>query len=872
MRLSRPVIACYLAAGVFAAALTVSFAAHAGQEPSAHSASGTVAQNTRQQAVQYTQALMVLQKQWANATDNEKSRALEQLAAKAQARQEFLASLAQTHPADVLSVTIPEEQRQGMPAEITQYLEQKVEMAGTLEVFYEDYDYGAHQLRRFVKTPFGERFQLAASRPDLALQNGADITVEGVLLAYANEDSDGTLITGEEGIATAACCTQESAGSTTPPAGAYTFGEQKTLVMLINFQDKPEQPWTKEQVREVIFGTVNDFYLENSNDRTWFTGDVTGWLTLPMSSTVCDYYGLDTAAAEAASAAGINTSAYQRIVYAFPRNACGWSGLGSVGGTYSRAWLNGYVTPYVAGHELGHNLGLGHSGGLECGNDIIEGTGSCTRVGYGNRLDIMGSPHTGHFNAFQKERLGWLDQQVQTITSSGTYSITPYAGNDYGIKALKVLQGTDASNGQESWYYVEFRKPTGFDRFITESTNSNPVDAANVMNGVVINRGTPSNYDSGRLLDMTPGSSANIDYDFNDPALEVGQQFLDANAGVDIVTNWVDATQASISVNLGTQECVSAVPTMTLPESGGWVPAGATVEYRVSLLNNDSQSCAETTYDLSHTVPADWSATWSQTTLTLTPGKSASVNLSVTSAENASDGFYDIPLTVNGGGQQVADSLTYVVTTPQTNRAPVAQNDNAAAAAGETAIVRVLDNDSDPDGDKLTVSSVSDVNGNAVINGDGTISFTPASGFAGTEAFSYTISDGKGASASATVSVSVSAPSNRAPVAVDDSVLLSGKSAITIAVLSNDSDPDGDVLQVVEVTDPSKGAVTLNADGTITYALAKNFKSTDVFSYTLSDGALTASATVFITLDQGSTDTGGNGHTGGPGNSKGNKG
>jgi VCBS repeat-containing protein len=199
-----------------------------------------------------------------------------------------------------------------------------------------------------------------------------------------------------------------------------------------------------------------------------------------------------------------------------------------------------------------------------------------------------------------------------------------------------------------------------------------------------------------------------------------------------------------------------------------------------------------------------------------------------------------------------------VIASPPSNSAPVAQNDSAATTAGSSVIIRVLDNDSDPDGDSLSVASLSGVNGNAVINGDGTISFTPASGFSGSETFSYTISDGQGASASANVTVSVSAVSNnRAPVAQDDNVLIADDASITIAVLTNDSDPDGDTLQVAAVTDASKGTVTLNANGTLTYTPAKSFKSTDSFSYTLSDGKLTATATVTITLDQSSSPGGG---------------
>src|SRR5262249_3198749 len=116
------------------------------------------------------------------------------------------------------------------------------------------------------------------------------------------------------------------------PMPPNTFGVQKTLVMLVNFQDNLSQPWTLDDVRGVVFGTVSDYFKENSYQQTWLTGDVVGWYTLSMGTTSCDNKLIASYANSAATAAGINLSAYTRYVYMFPSlSSCGWTGMATVG-------------------------------------------------------------------------------------------------------------------------------------------------------------------------------------------------------------------------------------------------------------------------------------------------------------------------------------------------------------------------------------------------------------------------------------------------------------------------------------------------------------------------------------------------------------
>src|SRR5205085_1407752 len=116
------------------------------------------------------------------------------------------------------------------------------------------------------------------------------------------------------------------------------------------------------------------------------------------------------------------------------------------------------------------------------------------------------------------------------------------------------------------------------------------------------------------------------------------------------------------------------------------------------------------------------------------------------------------------------------------DHAPVA-NDDAATTDEDTPVrVNVLANDTDPDDDHLTVIDVkTSANGSAVINADGTVTYTPGADFNGTDRFTYTIYDGRGYSAEASVTVTVN-PVNDAPVARDDSAALDEDTALRVHV------------------------------------------------------------------------------------------
>ncbi len=174
----------------------------------------------------------------------------------------------------------------------------------------------------------------------------------------------------------------------------------------------------------------------------------------------------------------------------------------------------------------------------------------------------------------------------------------------------------------------------------------------------------------------------------------------------------------------------------------------------------------------------------------------------------------------------------------------------------------MLANDTDPDGDTLTVTeTTTPADGTVIVNDDGTVTYTPAAGFTGTDTFDYTVTDGI-ATDTATVTVAVA---NAAPSADDDTATTGTNTPVDIDVLDGDTDPDGDTLTPVIADQPTNGAAQVNDDGTVTYTPADGFKGVDSFTYRASDGDLTSNlATVTITVanaapvavdDAASTDT-----------------
>ncbi|RNM20715.1 tandem-95 repeat protein [Dickeya undicola] len=177
---------------------------------------------------------------------------------------------------------------------------------------------------------------------------------------------------------------------------------------------------------------------------------------------------------------------------------------------------------------------------------------------------------------------------------------------------------------------------------------------------------------------------------------------------------------------------------------------------------------------------------------------------------------------------------TLTVTVTAVNDAPVAGADTATTDEDTPVTVDVLANDLDADGNPLTLTAASAGNGTVVINPDGTLTYTPNANFNGTDTVTYTVSDGAGGVTTGTLTITVTAVNDAPEMLGETTLTTSANTPVSVNVLNNSRDVDGDPLTVTSVS-VNNGRVLVSADGTMTYIPNPGFSGTDVVSYTLSD-------------------------------------
>ncbi|MDF4538414.1 tandem-95 repeat protein [Vibrio parahaemolyticus] len=195
-------------------------------------------------------------------------------------------------------------------------------------------------------------------------------------------------------------------------------------------------------------------------------------------------------------------------------------------------------------------------------------------------------------------------------------------------------------------------------------------------------------------------------------------------------------------------------------------------------------------------------------------------------------------------GESVSQTVDFTV-------APVVdiEADSADVVEDTPTIINVLGNDTFEGKDKVVSLDAENgpKNGTVIVNNDGTVTYTPDDNYVGKDTFTYVVTSG-GVSESTTVEVNVT-PVNDAPVAKDDIATTQEDTAVTIDVLPNDSDVDGDKLSIQSASVPSDQGTVEIVDGKLVFTPAENFNGDAEITYTVTDGALTDQATVKVTVN-----------------------
>ncbi len=511
--------------------------------------------------------------------------------------------------------------------------------------------------------------------------------------------------------------------------------------------------------------------------------------------------------------------------------------------------------PYIseaASHELGHNLALSHDGTSTVGYYTGHGTGVVSWA------PIMG---VGYYNNV-------------TQWSKGEYAGANNTQDDLAIIANRLNYRNDDNIGETTALLVDAAGNIASSNPEFDPDNQRP------ENKGIIETSTDSDMfyfdsDAGSItLTINPAWDAFTRSTRRGANLDIEATLYNEAGDILIITDPNDETNAVINIELPASGRYFLKITGVGNDSVPYSDYGSLGQYyisgKINPLSTSNEApigvddIATTTENnsvdidvLANDTDANNNSLTISTVTTATNGTATINNNAILYTPNTGyTGTDNFQYTVSDG---LEASTAAVTVTVEANAAPTANNDNVVSAEHQAVTIDVLANDTDANGDSLTATQLTTpANGSITLNNN-IFTYTPDSTFVGNDNFDYTVSDGI-TSDTGTVTINVLADANKAPVAVTDTaeVLISG--SVTIDVLANDSDPEGSALTISNTTDGSKGSVTINSDNTLTYQ-AGSKRGGDSFTYTISDGDLSSTTTVNISIVR--TLSGDDGDTGG---------
>jgi len=318
------------------------------------------------------------------------------------------------------------------------------------------------------------------------------------------------------------------------------------------------------------------------------------------------------------------------------------------------------------------------------------------------------------------------------------------------------------------------------------------------------------------------------------------------------------ARAISIVVNDGVTNSNTATSTITVNS----VNQAPVANVDTAITNEDTVLNSSVDVDVNDTDVAGSTLTVTAGTFATTQGGSITIaadgSYSYTPPANFNgDDTYTYTVSDEGG---LSDTATLTITVNPVNDPPEA-TDDIGVTTEDTPLnnINVIANDTDIEGDTLSVTAASATNGTVSINGDNSLNYTPNSNFSGVETITYTIEDANGGTDTASVTITVNAV-NDPTVASDDVMNTVKNTSVSFDVTANDTDVDLDTLTVTQIDGTAitaggaavtvaNGSVSLAADGkTLTFIPTSNYVGAISFSYTVSDGALSDTANVTGTV------------------------
>jgi VCBS repeat-containing protein len=332
-------------------------------------------------------------------------------------------------------------------------------------------------------------------------------------------------------------------------------------------------------------------------------------------------------------------------------------------------------------------------------------------------------------------------------------------------------------------------------------------------------------------------------------------------ATVSFSTASLSATSGAVAVNGSTlTENVAKQYTVTWTASNGGggelsgATASATLPAGVTFVSGPGVSASGST------------VTWNPGLLL--PGETDSVSFVVSVTPASGTGGTSVPLlsALSASGTDVGTGTARTATAPAltagpvaaapppppppppTNSPPTVSPDTLTVAEDGSGGVNVLANDSDPDGNPLTVTVTGGPSNGATSVAGGVVTYTPDAEFSGTDTFTYTACDPSAACASTTVTVTVT-PVNDPPGGLAGASYSTPEDAAVGGTLPDTTDVDDATLTHSAVTQPSHGAVTVDPDGSFTYTPDANYNGPDSFTFQVCDaGGLCSQATATVTV------------------------